>query len=195
LLRLVGYGHSVLSGDTSPCRKWCPCHHGPKSPGGQISVQKPPGIATGRLLAVCCNPPTTGGTRTLLRVNQVREMLGFDTAVVANIFAFPTYRSGDVADYGNDDRGWQEARAELATCLDNCDAVLLAHGVSEPTGSARHLHRSQVAWLHDAIDRSCLPVWWVGNSPLHPSRWQRYTFREFPGVEYKLALRSALSLR
>ena len=130
-----------------------------------------------------------------MRVDQARELLGFNAAIVTNIFAFATYRSGDVADYGKDDRGWREARAELARSLDNCDAVLLAYGVSEPTGAARHLHRSQVAWLHDAIDVTGLPVWWVGNSPRHPSRWQRYTFREFPGVEYGQALRSALSLR
>jgi len=122
-------------------------------------------------------------------------MLGFDTAMVANLFAFPTYRSGDVAGYGDDEEGWRNAREELAAGFESCDAVLLAYGIAEPTGPARHLHRSQVAWLNASIDQRGLPAWWVGQSPRHPSRWQRYTFREFPGVDYEIALGTALSLR
>ena len=55
----------------------------------------------GTLLVVGSNPPSkTSGQRTLARVNQAATILGFDHAVIANIFALPTYRSGGIADLG-----------------------------------------------------------------------------------------------
>ncbi len=64
------------------------------------------------------------------RVQQAATILGFEQAVLANLFAFPTYRSGGIADLGRTPDGWLDARSALASGLDDCDGVLLA--VLEP---------------------------------------------------------------
>jgi len=66
--------------------------------------------------------------------------------------------------------------------------VLLAYGTQEPSGEARAHHREQVRWLDGQIEERALSKWWVGGSARHPSRWQRYTFRELPGIEFREAL-------
>lgn len=148
-----------------------------------------------QLLVVGSNPATTDGRRTLGRVEQARQVLGFDEVNIANIFSLPTYRSGNVSEVGISPDGWQEARGPLEEDLDRCDAVLLAYGVAEPSGVARRWHRQQIEWLEAEIAARLLPVWWVGEAPRHPSRWQRYTFRCFPNLDYQQALRHALQLR
>jgi hypothetical protein len=145
------------------------------------------------LLVVGSNPPSqTSGQRTLARIEQARIVLGFEKVVLANLFALPTYRSGGVSELGQVQDGWQAARSGLKEALDDCSGVLLAYGVGEPTGKARILHREQVAWLDDAIKQRSLPTWWVGGAPRHPSRWQRYTWRQHPGIAFHEALSSAL---
>lgn len=147
----------------------------------------------GTLLVVGSNPPAqTSGQRTLARVQQAATILGFAQAVLANLFALPTYRSGGIADLGRTPDGWIGARSALVSCLDDCDGVLLAYGTQEPSGEARAHHREQVRWLDEQIEERSLPTWWVGGAPRHPSRWQRYTWRELPGIEFSDALRVAL---
>lgn len=148
----------------------------------------------GTLLVVGSNPPAeTSGQRTLARVQQAATILGFEGAVLANIFALPTYRSGDIADLGSTPGGWLDARSALVSGLDDCDGVLLAYGTQEPSGEARVHHREQVRWLDEQIEERSLPTWWVGGAPRHPSRWQRYTWREHPNLPFAEALRNSLS--
>lgn len=147
----------------------------------------------GTLLVVGSNPPAeTSGQRTLARVQQAATILGFEGAVIANLFALPTYRSGGISDLGGTPDGWLDARSALVSGLDACDGVLLAYGTQEPSGEARAHHREQVRWLDEQIEERSLPTWWVGGAPRHPSRWQRYTWRELPGIEFSDALRVAL---
>ena len=70
--------------------------------------------------------------------------------------------------------------------------MLLAYGTAEPSGEARAHHREQVRWLDEQIEERSLPTWWVGGAPRHPSRWQRYTWRELPGIEFRDALERSL---
>ena len=150
--------------------------------------------AGGTLLVVGSNPPSeTSGRRTLARVEQARVILGFERAVMANLFALPTYRSGGVSELGQVPDGWLMARSELREALMDCSGVLLAYGVGEPVGAARTLHREQVKWLDAEVEQRALPTWWVGGAPRHPSRWQRYTWRQHPGVAFTEALKTALS--
>lgn len=145
------------------------------------------------LLVVGSNPPSkTSGQRTLARVEQARSILGFERAVMANLFALPTYRSGGVSELGREPDGWLKARPSLLEGLEDCSGVLLAYGIGEPMGVARTLHREQVAWLDAEIEHRGLQTWWVGGAPRHPSRWQRYTWREHPDLAFYEALIRAL---
>ena len=83
----------------------------------------------GTLLVVGSNPPArTSGQRTLTRAQQAAAILGFEQAVLANLFALPTYRSGGISDLGRTLEGWLDARPPLLSALDECDGVLLAYG-------------------------------------------------------------------
>jgi hypothetical protein len=148
------------------------------------------------LLAICSNPPlTTSGERTRARVEQARTLLEFQDVRLANLFALPTYRTNDVETLGQGPDGWRRARVAIDEALDSADAVLLAYGVSAPAGLARKHHRDQVDWLDEAVSRRRLPAFWVGGAPRHPSRWQRYTFRQYPGMAYADGLKQALERR
>lgn len=136
-------------------------------------------------------PPQTSGQRTLARVQQGATILGFEEAVLANLFALPTYRSGGIADLGRTPGGWLDARTALVSGLDDCDGVLLAYGTQEPNGEARASPGS--GSLAGRTDRGARPaVLVVGGSARHPSRWQRYTWRELPGIEFREALERSL---
>ncbi|BCW69973.1 hypothetical protein NicSoilB8_10170 [Arthrobacter sp. NicSoilB8] len=114
---------------------------------------------------------------------------------MANLFSLPTHRTGGIAVAGVSSEGWLEARPSLNRALDEASAVLLAYGVSKPTGTAAEHHLAQVKWLEDQITNRGLAVWWVGGAPRHPSRWQRHTYRAYPGLAFPLALAAALQMR
>lgn len=148
------------------------------------------------LLVIGSNPPSqTSGTRTLNRADLAREVLGFERVRLVNLFALPSYRSGGLSELGGEPDGWLAARPELEDGLGQADAVLLAYGATEPSGAARGHFRAQVAWLHEQIERRSLPTWWVGGAPRHPSRWQRYTWREHPDLSFREGLPLAIARR
>lgn len=147
------------------------------------------------LLVVGCNPPTTDGLRTMARADQARRILGYDHCLISNIFGFPTYRSGEIATIGTVEDGWRAARSHLLNVMPTASAILLGYGLTKPPGVAGKLHTQQLVWLEEQIASYSLPVWWVGGSPRHPSRWQRYTHRAFPNLDYPDALAAALTLR
>lgn len=144
------------------------------------------------LLIVASNPATTSGLRTLGRADKARAVLGFDTVEIANLFSVPTYRTGEISSAGSKAHGWHEARQQLESALCRANGVLLAYGLGKPTGLAAKHQSEQVAWLAGEICRRELPVWTVGGVPRHPSRWQRYTYREYPGVGFLEALAASI---
>lgn len=149
----------------------------------------------GHLVVIGSNPPTTSGVRTLNRSDLARSILGFRSVEVANLFGLATYRTGAITAVGVGHEDWQVARLELGRRIVRADGVLLAYGVAKPSGAARAHHDAQVQWLDAELARRRLPVWWVGGAPRHPSRWQRYTYRQYPGVSFLEALPQALSLK
>lgn len=152
-------------------------------------------LPIGRLLVVGLTPPATSGARTRARVNTARQLLGFATVDLVNLFAFTTHDATDLSVAGQQSDGWHAARPVLGAGLENADGVLLAYGVQLPTGLARTHFRSQVDWLERRLVEVDLPVWLVGGAPRHPSRWQRYTHRTAPELPFEQALHLALRLR
>jgi len=142
----------------------------------------------GHLVAVLSNPPTTSGARTLARVELARQVLGYDTASVANIFSIATYRTGGISVSGADPAGWEASHDLLRPAIDAADAVLLAYGRQEPSGPARIHFRAQVAWIRAEVESRNLPTWSVDGQPRHPSRWQRHTYSRFPLLPFQEAL-------
>ena len=145
-----------------------------------------------RLLCILANPPIGDGARTRARVELAREVLAYETAIVGNLFAMPSRSVTDISKLGATPDGWNAARAELETQLAKCDGVLLAYGASQPTGQARGHHRSQLQWLRDRLAATTVPLYWVGDGPRHPSRWQRWTARVHPKREFRAALAESL---
>jgi len=146
----------------------------------------------GTLVAVLSNPPVTDGQRTLRRVQLAAELLGFEDAVVANLFALPSHSTGAIATLGATEEGWLAARPSLEASLAASTGVLLAYGATSPTGPARHNFRAQVEWLTGHLAARDLPTWRVGDGPRHPSRWQRWTSRAHPDLSFPDALRVSL---
>jgi len=146
----------------------------------------------GTLVAVLTNPPLTDGKRTLRRVALAAELLGFDNFAVANLFSVPSHATGAIAELGTTEDGWLAARASLDACLELGNGVLLAYGATLPTGEAGFQFRQQVAWLRSRLAALALPTWHVGDGPRHPSRWQRWTYRQHPAVPFPEALRNSL---
>ncbi len=56
------------------------------------------------LVVIGSNPPTTSGRRTLRRVELARELLGFRTVEIVNLFPWATYPYGG----GPAPRWWRE---------------------------------------------------------------------------------------
>jgi hypothetical protein len=145
------------------------------------------------MAAVLANPPLTEGERTLRRVAMAAELLGFEQVVIANFFAIASRGTGAIAVLGAGEDGWLDARAVLARQLDMAQGVLLAYGRTAPAGEAGLHFLRQVEWLGTRIAARSLPAWHVGDGPRHPSRWQRWTCRAYPGLPFAEALRRSLT--
>lgn len=154
-----------------------------------------PSSHKGTLLFVGLNPPLTSGMRTRGRVELARSLLGFDSIVHGNLFAFPTRDLAGVAAVGATEEGWLEARQQLVEQVARADAALLGFGVQSPSGNARRWFRAQVSWLEAELGKADTPVWEVGGAPRHPSRWQRYTHRTSSDRPFATALGEALRRR
>lgn len=89
--------------------------------------------------------------------------------------------------------GWLAARYELACALDRASGILLAYGTGKPSGLAGNHQAAQIEWLKGEVGKRKLVTWTVGGKTRHPSRWQRYTYREFPGVDFLTALKASLT--
>jgi len=151
-------------------------------------------VAGGNLVAVLCNPPLTSGARTLARLDLAKEVLGYESLSVANIFGIATRSSGEITAVGASAHGWEDARIELEEALAHASAALLAYGKTEPSGAARLHHRSQVSWVIDHLVTHGTPTWLLGEYPYHPSRWQRWRYRHAPDATMREALTEGLQL-
>lgn len=140
------------------------------------------------LAAVLCNPPLTLGASTRRRVELATQHFECEGSIIVNMFGTPSRTSLEVSILGETEQPWLDSRAPIASALGSATTVLLAYGKSEPTGEARIHFRSQVDWLRILLLQSGLPVWQVGEAPRHPSRWQRFTSREYAGIPFAEAL-------
>jgi hypothetical protein len=123
---------------------------------------------------------------------MAKDTLGYSSVAVANLFSIATYRTGGVSAAGADPKGWLAARPGLAQGVGAADAVILAYGIQEPSGPARHHFRDQLSWLQNEIHERGLKTWMVGGRPRHPSRWHRHTYAEYPDLLFSEALPIAL---
>lgn len=144
------------------------------------------------LLCVLSNPPVTDGARTRARVELIGEMFGATSVLSENLFPVATYRSGGVAAAGADASSWLPSRSLLEEAIVSADAVLLAYGLGEPSGPARGHHRAQLLWLASMLDFHKVASFVVGDGPRHPSRWQRWTSRQYPGIAFSAAVRASV---
>jgi hypothetical protein len=128
-----------------------------------------------------------------MRVQQAANLLGFERVEIVNLLDVPTATVLDHSVAGREPAPWLSSRRLIVEGLDRTNAVLVGWGCVEPQGPARQHHRSQVAWLRDALSQAGSAIWTVGGSPRHPSRWQRYTSRAFPGVPFPTALARSLT--
>lgn len=151
-------------------------------------------VGSGRtLVGILASPPaTTSGDRTRRRLALAANVLGFDRVDVVNLFGSATATVVEISDLGVDVAPWREARLEITGGLHEADGVLLGWGCTEPAGRARWHHRAQVAWLRTTLADRGMIGWTVGGTPRHPSRWQRFTARQFPGLAFGDALGRAL---
>jgi hypothetical protein len=147
-----------------------------------------PDFPRGRLLVLLASPPlVTSGARTMARVRMVAELMGSESASVSNLLAVPTKDLRAVREVGATIDPWLDSRPAILSALGLAEVVLLAWG-TEPVGPARQHHRDQVLWLAKLIATREIPVWTVGGLSRHPSRWQRYTSRTHPGLDFRAAL-------
>lgn len=155
-----------------------------------VSATEPP---MRRLLAVLANPPlSTSGQRTLGRVTMAARVIGCGEVAIDNLFPTPSNDVTELNAIGAQADLWLAARPSLLRELRAVDDVLLGWGCSEPSGEARRHHRTQVTWLMGVLESRSVQVWTVGGQPRHPSRWQRYTAREYPGQPFVNALGASL---
>lgn len=166
-------------------------------PGGDTKVASPlSGLETGSrvLVAVLANPATPDhGHRTRARVDLAARLIGCDEVLIANLFPTASRSSSDLVDLGRTEEPWLLGRPSIESTLKRADQALVGYGTSHPTGAAGLHHRAQLAWLDLLLARLAVVPWTVGGQARHPSRWQRYTSRQFPGVAFELALQRALS--
>ena len=146
------------------------------------------------LLFILATPPETSGSRTTARIEMAREVMGFPSARAVNLFPLTTKSVIDISTLGIERDPWASNRCTLMNELEDASEIVLAYGVTEPSGPAKLHHRWQVEWLKEQIVQLGIPTWTVGGRPRHPSRWQRYTSKVHPSLAFRDALRRSLQL-
>ncbi|GAB3572543.1 hypothetical protein GCM10027405_39450 [Arthrobacter alkaliphilus] len=144
------------------------------------------------LTAVLFNPPLSTGARTLARVALAAKLLGHQETVIVNLFPLATKSVLEVNTIGVDADLWLSARSDIAERLAVSGDVLLAYGCQEPVGEVRIHFRTQLAWLRQRLHDRGSTIWSVSDQPRHPSRWQRHTARNYPGMPFDEALELSL---
>lgn len=129
----------------------------------------------GKLVAILLNPPlSSSGNRSLNAVNRVRQLLGYESVEVANLYTEATPSIVELG-LGEALEGWLNARPKLKAALQSADGLLGAWGVAGLAGTAQQERKRQVEWLRDeALQMGFNSIWMVGGEPRHPSRWHQY---------------------
>lgn len=144
------------------------------------------------LLAVLICPPTTSGSITKTRIESFCKILNIHNYRIANLLNVPGYRSSSISVNGTKLQDWLSAREQIIDSLSGVTHVLLGYGVSPPSGIAKHYFRMQTEWLSNLLAELPVQVYFVGDGPRHPSRWQRYTAKNFPQMSFVEALEASI---
>src|SRR5699024_8574936 len=148
----------------------------------------------GKLVVIGSNPPLgTSGNRTRRRVELAGEVLEYSDVELVNIFELASCRTGEITRIGENKCGWLRAREVIRVSLQTADGIMVAYGLQPPSGAARLNFSEQVEWLWHKFRRLELPVWNVGGAPRHPSRWQRYTNKHYPELQFAEALKNSFT--
>jgi hypothetical protein len=121
------------------------------------------------------------------------HLLGYASVRIVNVFPLPSRRSTGISVLGTESTPWHAARREILPAVASADGALMAYGVGSPTGPAREHFRDQITWLESVVARAELPAWQMGDGPRHPSRWQRWTHREHPELDFPSALVASIT--
>ena len=142
---------------------------------------------------VLASPPLTSGARTLGRVKTLARTLDLTSWSVTNLFSLATRSVRDISVLGIDSSAWLAARSDLESEVRRSTDLVLAFGVTRPSGRARSHFLDQLEWLATQIEEVQPTCWSISDSPRHPSRWQRYTHRAYPDLAFEDALDLALT--
>lgn len=138
---------------------------------------------TRNLVAVLHSLPFGSGVRTISRVDIARRVLKCDTFSIANLYPAALRDSNSLPKHV-DQSVWELGREGIQQEILRSDTadVLLGYGVQHPSGAQRESYREQLRWLASELNEVKVRVWVFGDSPAHPSRWQRIAHRHLPGA-------------
>lgn len=135
----------------------------------------------GHLAVILASPPlTTSGAHTLSRVTALFKQSGADSLSISNLLIRPTSSVLEMGECSSAD--WIASRRALDDALADATWALMAYGATIPSGSGSSLFRNQTDWLRSKVSVRGIPALTVGAAPRHPSRWQRLTSRDWPGL-------------
>ena len=131
--------------------------------------------------------------RTLKRVELARDAIGCTSFVTANLYEFPLWDVNDpgATHDGDDVQSWMLGIREHFL-RNGSGHVLLAYGVQIPPRNRRESYIEKLMQIKELILEYQCEVWMLGARPYHPSRWQRVTHRERPGVPFQSAVREIM---
>lgn len=124
--------------------------------------------------AILLNPASGGGSRTVRHLLVAQDVLGCETTEVANLFPVATASMRGIGEVGEDEEPWLLARPAIVDLLLRADQVLLGWGIAPLSGPANRHLRSQIQWVEQQLVDCGSPVWSVGGTPRHPSRWHQF---------------------
>lgn len=147
------------------------------------------------LCAVLLNPNGRDQSRSQRRVELLCELLDIESHRIVNLCQTPTSAARDLGVGGSDPDAWADSRTMLEVGVTSSDVVLFGFGVGVPSSASRTVFQDQVAWLEERTAAIAGTVCQVGGQPRHPSRWQRYTHRHYPDLEFRSALLRSVHVR
>lgn len=123
---------------------------------------------------ILASPPMTTGLITLQRVERAAEVLGHSDVAIANLIGVRTRDVNEIAIIGTHAASWLTSRSAILNVVKSTATVLLAFGVTEPSGVARMHYREQLSWLAGVLEGERNTLVAFRGRPHHPSRWHRY---------------------
>lgn len=140
------------------------------------------------LVAILLNPSLGPGRLTLNRVSLGAHLLGHDSFAVVNLFGQATHNSQGIKAHSDISHELEVQREVISSSIAGCDEVLLGYGRSAPPQVLRSYYAEQIQHVQAQVHAKKRDAVSVGGEPWHPSRWQRYTYRAYPGIAFEQAL-------